>query len=308
MTNNKNGLLEYNHIHDQQTWDASHASAISIRSGDLKVRGNIMHDGWTSSCMMFYNDDMGNTYVYNNLTIENNVMYDVTNGYYIFRINKLGTNVTVRNNTIFEPLKTAFIVHSLAPGYDGSGLKVYNNLFAGATTGVPATSTVKNNIFSKYNNSYTVAPATNKMSGSPTVFMNGYFTDTPLITKNHGQTLDFSLASGSPAIGFGNPAYQPPTGLGSLGTDGFIRPDGVTRDATHHSAGAYETTEMTNIDIQTPNAKCQMPNRVKNKFFSLNGQMINPDAQYTTGIYLSQSENGRLVKKIIIKYYSAYYK
>jgi hypothetical protein len=244
---------------------------------------------------------MGNTYVYNNITVENNVMYDVTNGYYIFRIYKLGTNVTIRNNTIFEPLKDAFVVHTLAPGYDGSGLKVYNNVIAGATWGVPAVATVRNNIFSKYNNSYTVVPATNIMSGSPTVFMNGYFADTPLITKNHGQTLDFSLASGSPAIGVGNPAFQPPTGLGSLGADGFIRPDGITRDATHHSAGAYETTETTDIDGQIPNPKIQITNKVKKKFFSLRGCEINAAAQHTTGIYLMKNENGRLAKTIIIK-------
>lgn len=58
-------------------------------------------------------------------------------------------------------------------------------------------------------------------------------------TKGHGQTLDFTLTSGSPAIGFGDPARQPADGLGTIDASGFLRASTVARTADRHNAGAY---------------------------------------------------------------------
>ncbi len=58
--------------------------------------------------------------------------------------------------------------------------------------------------------------------------------------RDHGKTFDYRLYENSPAVNIGNSAHQPSDSLGTLGPDGFIRTDGVTRDTSHHSVGCYE--------------------------------------------------------------------
>jgi polyhydroxyalkanoate synthesis repressor PhaR len=72
-------LVEGNHIHDFPCDESidTHGSAISIRAGDITIRGNIMHDGFSSSGMMFYADTPGPK---SNVTIENNLVYDTKTG------------------------------------------------------------------------------------------------------------------------------------------------------------------------------------------------------------------------------------
>ena len=50
----------------------------------------------------------------------------------------------------------------------------------------------------------------------------------------------YKLASNSIAINAGESTNQPSDSLGSLDAEGFIQKNGPVRDATHHSAGAYE--------------------------------------------------------------------
>ena len=52
--------------------------------------------------------------------------------------------------------------------------------------------------------------------------------------------MDYTLAVGSQAINFGNASTQPTDSLGSLGVDGFLVANGLTRTETNHNAGAYE--------------------------------------------------------------------
>ena len=66
-----------------------------------------------------------------------------------------------------------------------------------------------------------------------------FFVNPAYLTGSTGPA-DYHLAPDSPGINFGDPNNQPSDSLGSLGEDGFIRDDGPARDASHHSAGAYE--------------------------------------------------------------------
>jgi len=69
-----------------------------------------------------------------------------------------------------------------------------------------------------------------------------YYTNkqTTIYRDDCGKTCDYHLAPGSPAVNFGNAAYQPTRSLGTIDENGFILQDGPTRDATRHSVGCYE--------------------------------------------------------------------
>ncbi len=66
-----------------------------------------------------------------------------------------------------------------------------------------------------------------------------YDNSDPTNPKGHRQTLDFTLAPGSPARGFGDPSRQPADGLGTLNAEGFILANPVRRSPARHDAGAY---------------------------------------------------------------------
>lgn len=65
---------------------------------------------------------------------------------------------------------------------------------------------------------------------------------TPPYPGQYYTTADFRLKTGSPAINYGDVTKAIATGksLGTLGSDGFIKDDGVMRDQNHHSAGSHE--------------------------------------------------------------------
>jgi len=52
--------------------------------------------------------------------------------------------------------------------------------------------------------------------------------------------LDFHLAESSPGVNSGTPDNQPADSLGAIGSDGFIRNDGPSRNTEYHSIGCYE--------------------------------------------------------------------
>jgi hypothetical protein len=259
FTGNSNTLIEGNHIHHQRTWEGSHSSAISFYSNGVVVRGNEIHDGYGSSGMMFYPKFIPS---FNNITIENNVMYDIRN-VYLLRLQLIGNNVVVRNNTLIGSYyvgKTDCRYHmqvcfnyNLASGSDGSGLSVYNNIMYGSA-GFPSRAKVANNIIWAYSGSggWTCTPPDPGSqvlvctgSNCPYDYFNkGYFVAEPNLNANHGQLQDFRLAAGSPGINFGSAAVQAPTSIGTRGPDGFLNDDGIPRDAAHHSVGAYEFGDL----------------------------------------------------------------
>ncbi|WP_346838380.1 right-handed parallel beta-helix repeat-containing protein [Microbulbifer sp. SAOS-129_SWC] len=162
----KNGLIEYNHMtgedytpypEDPLAVNKPHASIIAISSSDLVVRGNFMHGFGSSSGVMMYDE----VPAYNNILFESNVLYNSPNNN-AFRIYKLGDNIVLRNNLLFSKIRPgacnghtkdaryryniALNVHDIAKGYDGSGLFLYNNIFAGAVL-MPEKTTERGNVF-----------------------------------------------------------------------------------------------------------------------------------------------------------------
>lgn len=244
-----------------------HSSGVAIRSNDVWIRGNIFHDVGSSSGIMFYGQDAaGGETAYNNIIIENNLFYDIHNTN-IIRMNNLGTNVVVRNNTITGHLRdttnanyrlnVAIVVHSLASGYDGSGLFIYNNIMLGIAM-LPQTAKTANNIFwtySLYDNAHkflsTPPDVGSKiMTSQADDYPIDYFTNNFFIgvdaevdfTGAHHQVLDYRLNVNSEAVYFGDVATQSRFSLGSINADGFIQDDGPVRDAEHNSVGAYQFT------------------------------------------------------------------
>jgi len=281
---NSNFIIEKNNVYDSNfdTNDVDpsspyttanplgypHSSAISVRSNDIWIRGNIFHNIGSSSGIMFYNPDAaGGETAYNNIVIENNLFYDIENPS-VIRMYNLGQDVVVRNNTMIGHLRTdttnanyrlrtAFVVHSLASGFDGSGLSVYNNIMVGSVN-LPSTSNTANNIFwtySLYNDPH------NFLSRPPDIgskiltsqaadYPINYFTAnffTGIDAENdfaaaHKLTLDFHLNVNSEAVYFGDINTQSSYSLGSINANGFIQDDGPVRDAENYSVGAYQFT------------------------------------------------------------------
>jgi hypothetical protein len=271
-------LIEGNHAHDSHWYPTEdyapravgqnyHGSAVAIRNGNITIRNNIFHDGFLSAGMMTYNDGSGH---FDNVTIENNLLYDISTTY-VLRFYLLGDNVNVKNNTFVGQLRTdgggeyryntALAVHSLDT--DGTPhLNVSNNIFIGAAYFGEAYSTQNNNIFYSWANeggfqstaeNGSVVLASNYWSNA-TAYINTIFSCGSVCNFNfaHGETMNYTLASTSPAVNFGDSNTQLSDSLGSIGTDGFIINNGLTRDETHHSVGAYEYNESTPTDTTAP--------------------------------------------------------
>ncbi|MBY6212898.1 right-handed parallel beta-helix repeat-containing protein [Microbulbifer agarilyticus] len=171
MSQSRNGLIENNHItgrdyvrypEDPLAYHKPHQSIIAISANDLVVRGNLLHGIGNSSGMMLYQNDMPtDVTAYRNILIESNALYDTSNNSAL-RIYNLGDNVILRNNFFFSKKRpgkcdgvtndghyrynVALNVHSIADGFDGSGLKLYNNIFLGAAM-IPPTAEERSNVF-----------------------------------------------------------------------------------------------------------------------------------------------------------------
>lgn len=267
-------LIEGNHGHDSKyniiedyaprtAGSEYHGSAVSIRNGYTIIRNNVFHDGFPSAGLMAYGADATGTPHHDNITIENNLLYDIHN-VYILRIYLMGDNFTVRNNTFIGQRRdlndgrykynTALVIHSL--DIDGDPhLNAYNNIFIGIfNVESYATKVTKNN-----NISWSFAHGTLFFcEGSPeagttdSIMTCGYFenpeqevTDlfkgTLTFEPFHTKFLDFTLSLNSQAINFGDPSMQPNDSLGSIdSSQNFITNKGTVRSTLVHSAGAYE--------------------------------------------------------------------
>ena len=86
-----NTLVESNNCYDgyydtgddycpRASGQTPHGSGFAIRSSDTTVRGNIFHNGWSSYGIGFYTDT---TQHFDNITIENNLIYDLYSVYII---------------------------------------------------------------------------------------------------------------------------------------------------------------------------------------------------------------------------------
>ncbi len=283
---NTNTLIEGNHAHDanysesedyapRATGAEYHGSAVAIRNGTTTVKNNVFHDGFPSSGIMTYGVDATGTPHHDNITIENNLLYDIHN-VYVIRFYLLGDNVVVRNNTLISTWQdvndgryqynTALAVHTLDT--DGTpSLTASNNIAIGifSVGDYSANVTQKNNVlwsFARgtvfYCEGSTEADASNivmtcEYGSSPEAEVTDLFNGTGLVfTENHGLYQDFTLSGNSLAINFGNSSLQSTEGLGSLDANkGFVLDNGITRTSSLHSGGVYEvgssSFEATNI-------------------------------------------------------------
>ena len=274
---NKDFLIDSNHIFGE-SWPSypsdpdgpedPHASIISVRSGDATIRGNIMHGMGSSSGLMFYNET--SVPAYSNILVENNLIYDVANSY-VFRIYNLGQNVIVRNNLLVGHYRTdstscpgsvsdgryrfnsGFTVHSVGDGFSGSDLKLHNNIIIGIA-GLPSGVDERNNIFWSLNSggwqtnspsgtSKIVSTAYNGCGNHPTYFEDGsFFSETIDYSRLHYREFAYAFADNSEGINFGDSTLQTAISLGTIGSDGFIEDNGISRSSTVHSAGPFEPT------------------------------------------------------------------
>ncbi len=271
-------LIKGNHAHDSNynyTDDYCprapnanyHGSGVAIRGDRMTIRNNIFHDGFNSAGIMTYDQDNASSDIdFSDILIENNLLYDIRNDY-VLRFYLISSNIKVRNNIFVghrraagaQYYDTAVNIDSVASGGDGSMLTFDNNIVVGITNFGAYWGSVKqhNNIF------YSCRPGTKpflsaaEVGGNSTVatdsvtstfFEAGFFKGVlrfdyneaePTNPVGHGQLLDFTLASASPARGFGDAALQPSDGLGSLDADGFIQVSTVARSSSQHNAGAY---------------------------------------------------------------------
>ena len=293
---NRQGVIEYNRItsesytpypEDPLAFDDPHASIISIRSSELTIRGNILHGMGTSSGMMMYSPDAaGGEDVYRDIIIENNAMYDIENPYGL-RIFNLGENIVLRNNLFYSHIRggdcsgttndaryryqTALNIESLAVGYDGSGLALYNNIFIGISN-LPSTVVERNNIYWALNvggwtsttpsgTSLVMVDSYMGCGNHPLLFEDGsFFADVINLWFPQNDPADFTLSKDSLGYNFGAAEFQAPYSLGSIGPDGFIMDNGVERSDSIKSVGPFEEfgsrpQAPTNLDVQVSTAE-----------------------------------------------------
>ena len=278
LAGNTNGEIAYNNIQgaDYVPYPANpdavmspHASIISFRSGDVVLRGNHLHGMGSSSGIMFYQPDAaGGEAAYSNILVENNAIYHVHNTYAV-RIYNLGSNFTLRNNTLFSRLRTgpcngiindnryrfsnSIVVHNQGPGSDG--IRLYNNaLFGIVSISADRIYEESNNFAWSWNGNVWLSTSP---SGTSTIVATGHGgcgTHDPIL--ENGTVLanfdsitdffatraprDFSPAPNSPLIDAGNVNFQPSTSLGIVQSDGFLDLCPPGRDASNSSIGAFE--------------------------------------------------------------------
>lgn len=286
LTGNTNTLFENNHFHgtDFLPWpdgwqkyptdpqgpndDASHASIISNRSGDVTIRGNHMHGMGNSSGLMWY-DRPGNP-AYDNVVIENNLIYDTTNVYAI-RFYQPGRNIVIRNNLVFSRYRTdvngcvwilnqALIFHA-----DPVSVEIHNNIFLGRAA-IPAGAQESNNIVWAMAGSGVSVTSPSGVPGFNGITPNGtlvaktsgdcgqdhndvfevageFFANPPNFLFPTPVHADWSLDGDSIGINYGNASKQANVSLGSLDANGkFLLNDGVPRSSTIRSVGPIEAS------------------------------------------------------------------
>lgn len=278
LPGNTNVVIDSNHIRgeaytpypeDPLAFNSPHQSAISLRTGNITIKNNIIHGLGTSSGIMTYEPDAaGNTLSYDNILIENNSIYDISN--IVLRFYNAGENISIRNNLLYSRIRqgecngrtndarymyeTALAVHNLAETSDGSGISLFNNIFIGAVF-VPTTIREGNNIFwslssggwlssSPKGSSKIIVSSYLGCGKAPILFEDGtFFKEKIDMFFPEILNVDFLLLENSLANNFGEILLQPKNMLGSIGADGFIKGDGPEkRSGDLNNAGPYGTT------------------------------------------------------------------
>ncbi len=244
-------IFEYNHIHTQHPeWGYDpHGSGISIHSHSTTIRGNIVHDGWNTRTIRFYQGVAGPG-GYHDMLVENNLFY---NGQNWSEFQDLGNNCVFRNNTFGEYVNMVF-----AQNADGSGLSLYNNIFSvglqlrnyNASTSnsqqearsrwdaVHESNNIFTGLYAPGNGYRWVFPSFSQSSNSlilPSLGIGTFF-------ESRSGSNAYMLCDGSPAIDFASSEHAPATDL--LGNSRVGQPD----------AGCYEYGSAPGPVNQAPTA------------------------------------------------------
>lgn len=266
----RNILFERNHAHDGVLTTAPdyapkkspistygyHASGVSIRNGDVTVRGNIIHNMASSAGIKLYEDE--SDFVNDNVLIENNLIYDL-GALIAISISEAGPNIAVKNNTVIAQsrfdtnggnaqFRTAFTVSSVDEQLGPADVQVHNNIMIGIAGLTAGCVTESNNVVwttSTSTISPIVSPSTHVMTSSYSYYpwdkLKALFASQNIVYENyHGLILDFRLGSESLALNRGDVEQQPERGLGVLDANSaFIQDSNPLRSSGDVMAGAY---------------------------------------------------------------------
>jgi len=238
-----------------------HGSAVAVRSSNITIRNSTFHDGWGSSGIMLYDGDHGQVASYSDVTIENNVVYDINNTYPL-RLYGIGERVTVRNNLLVGRYRlgdgevtddgryrfeSSMAVHSFSDIGSPAELHLHNNILVGMLS-APLDIDARNNIIWSWRSggAFHCHAGTNsriatcRFGDAPSLFEEGFFLGPVDFQPGHGLLLDFTPAPGSPAVNHGDPALQTGWTHGAMNEALLILPSGVERGPDRHSAGPFE--------------------------------------------------------------------
>ncbi len=250
--------------------EGEHGSGLEIRTRNLIVRNNIIHDSGNTRGIRCYpgHYDGQNGHPsggYSNMLIENNLVYDTKNSNAV-ECPESGENFVFRNNTVIGQNRDGrtgpyyyevALYISTVSGVDGSSMVIANNILVGITGTPPAKATVKGNVMYVIGDHQTGWKTTanypgniivkaddgsahpNYFEGSGSFFVGGALFDqySYMFPNNntHGKNLNdaYKLAAGAGAVGFANAQYVPTTDL-----------NGNSRKAPH-DAGCYVINSVT---------------------------------------------------------------
>lgn len=277
LANNRGVLIDSNHIRggqfvpypaDPDAFKDPHASVISIRSGYVDIRNNILHGMGSTSAIRFYDPDVtGGLAAYSNIKIEGNLIYDIAHDQ-VLQLKNYAQNVLVRNNLVVSRFRSGPCSDGVTPdaryrygtalnaspaaGLDGSGLSVHNNIFVGIAS-FPPTAIEGNNIIWSYTSDGkrfessspggTSKVVTSRHMGCGThsnYFESGFFAGRVIFAPDHHEQLHLVPTRSSGVSRFGNRSTQLESLLGHLDDEGIFVIPGGNRNATQNSAGPYE--------------------------------------------------------------------
>jgi len=252
--------------------EGEHGSGLEIRTRNLVVRNNIIHDyGNTRGIRCYPGHYSGQNGTpgggYSNMLFENNLVYDTRNSSAV-ECPESGQNFVFRNNTVIGQNRgqtgpyyyEAALALSTLSGVDGSSVIIANNILVGINGTPPADAVVKGNVMYVVGGWQTgwksaadypgnIIVKTDGGSSRPSYFegSGNFFVGSALFDQysytfpnnsTHGKNLNaaYGLAAGAGAAGFANAQYAPATDL-----------NGNPRTAPH-DAGCYVVNSVASGD------------------------------------------------------------
>jgi len=202
--NEGNFVVEGNHIHNQKTLQTSptnsatnHGSGIAVKRWHVTIRSNVIHDGWNTRNIYFYNNQFEEQ-GYQDMLVEYNLIYDPLNN---VQFTDIGNNVTIRHNTFVGKHQRDTenyyfengLVMGTVPGADPSTIDISNNIIVGRLSGGAYESTHNNVAFYRTSQppGNVVYRTSEGASRDHTVFTDNFFVGSPEFTFDYSHGLTF---------------------------------------------------------------------------------------------------------------------